>query len=295
MVSSVTSPIALLPSSRLRGEDQQMKAERPPIIQTGLYSVKRPTKSRILGRVADKRSYVSSAAICAGEGGVCGFLERPADCAPVRVCDVRALDHQDINPLFPWVEPCLGAIGSAVAEGTGRKRGSYPLRCTDYAPAEPPAVSRREAGFQVARLECGHQLNGLWLQVCLPSARPHSRYLAEPPVVRRRGEEPAVCRRVAIGLVGFLPFRSDLRRFKFAPSLGGTTWRDGGVLLGQINVVSFIPMGRQSALEEFVEDPETTSTTRAAVLIPTGNRPISCPARNGRAWRHTTGWRRPGS
>src|SRR3954470_20498786 len=41
----------------------------------------------------------------------------------IRVGKIRTLDHEHVDALRSWIDPCLGAEGSAVAKRAGGKRG----------------------------------------------------------------------------------------------------------------------------------------------------------------------------
>src|SRR5262249_46213985 len=66
-----------------------------------------------------------------------------------------------------WINPCLGAVGAAVAKGARGEHGGDALRRADNAPAQAPAVAVREAGLEAAGLDGGHELDGLRLEVTL--------------------------------------------------------------------------------------------------------------------------------
>ena len=97
----------------------------------------------------------------------CGLLKSSSHPRRIGIREIRPLDHENVDSLRSWINPCLGAVRSPVAEGTRREHGRDALRLADDAPAEAPAIAFGEAGFEACGLDRGHELDGLGLEVAL--------------------------------------------------------------------------------------------------------------------------------
>ncbi|RYD36693.1 MAG: HlyC/CorC family transporter [Verrucomicrobiaceae bacterium] len=132
-----------------------------------------------------------------------GFLEFPTQRGTIPVADVGVLDDHHRVAVLHGIDPRLRAIGSAVAVGSGGKRGGDTAGVHHPDPADAVGVPVHEADLlQSVRTGFRHLPDRLRLEeamaVGLTAVEDHGE---EFPEIIRRGEKPAV----RAGVAAFIP------------------------------------------------------------------------------------------
>src|ERR1022692_404771 len=67
-----------------------------------------------------------------------GAIPKPSR---IGIGEIRALDHENVDSLRCWINPCLSAVGASVTKGARGKHGGDALRLADDAPTPGPGPS----------------------------------------------------------------------------------------------------------------------------------------------------------
>ncbi len=119
------------------------------------------------------------------------------------------MDHEDVGGFAEGVDPGLGAVGAAVAEGARGECGGGALGLAGDAPAEGPGAAVGEAGFEVSGGDGGHELDGFGFEEAFTVEGSFVEdHLGKAGIVGSGGEESAVGGGVA-GAVGDVVFVED--------------------------------------------------------------------------------------
>src|SRR5579871_904634 len=94
-----------------------------------------------------------------------GLLKSSSHLRRIGIREIRPLNHENVDSLRFWIDPCLSPVGSAMAKRAGGKHRRDALGLVDDAPAEAPAVARGKARFEAGGLDRRHELDGLGLEI----------------------------------------------------------------------------------------------------------------------------------